>query len=788
MKLHTTDAPEAKISGGQEASDFTFKLTAQAVQLLSSGLYSDPRKAILRELACNAWDAHLEAGRADQQIRVSLPGKFSSELVVRDFGNGLSHKGAMNLYTTFFDSTKLDSNLTTGALGLGSKSPLGYTNNYAVISYQDGKARSYAIYIDAETGMPKCVYAGESDTTEPDGLEVRVPTKDNDHPQWQDAARKVFPFFPVPPEGDDFSRVSDVPDVLAVHDNVRLTDGSYYGNESWIVHMGNVAYPIDFSKLEDEYEIIDSCTRGGVVHADLGEVMFTPDRDSLLYNNRTIEYLNSTFREFLKNFSADINAEIYKTDTVSGLIALSAKISKLPLATKTKLIQNSFLGKEISVRGEILGATQKQIDTIIHAVQNGFVSNTRGPINPGVYPFLSALERQRTMPNNDVSIELGLENFRYSQLSWIVAGTSSFTHKMIFGNNIYHSSTQRVLEELTGHDNAWIYKSEYSWKVGGDSRAIKNENIDFLKILVVGNNSDVRSTMAARRCLKGEALIGRNETALVFYCDDMSTFDQTSAALKQAGIEFETHKLSDINIEHYRHVGKSSSNGAKVTCLKGNADSSRGVYWDRGWDLDTVFNDPSSKAWVEIKRYSPVGSKKIKSQRELERLAIGVYKRLGCSEIVCVKNADVEAFKNSPDWVHIDDAMDAVSKKRFELVTDEAILAHELWEALDGYVLTFVQLMQQNVDLITRAKEVLGPIAGLEIKEIRNFHIIKEDAEALDFNLPTADEKLKKDLVEKIKTMYNQIPLAQDVVHSAFRTDKQEQALKIINTFTEEQK
>lgn len=117
---------------------FKIKASRASFQILSSGLYSNKIRAIIRELCCNAHDAHKSAGTQDTPFEISLPSTFSPVLVIKDFGTGLSHEDVMTIYTTYFESTKNNSNDFIGQLGLGSKSPFSYTNQFLVESRHEG--------------------------------------------------------------------------------------------------------------------------------------------------------------------------------------------------------------------------------------------------------------------------------------------------------------------------------------------------------------------------------------------------------------------------------------------------------------------------------------------------------------------------------------------------------------------------------------------------------------------------------------------------------------------------
>ena len=131
---------EKKISqtvmgGVTEAKSFSIEVNAKAFELLSSGLYTDKPLAIVRELSCNAFDAHMEAGNADRPFLIQLPNDLEPEFRIRDYGTGLKHEQVMKLYSSYFTSTKTNTNNQIGAFGLGSKSPFSYTDTFTVTSY-----------------------------------------------------------------------------------------------------------------------------------------------------------------------------------------------------------------------------------------------------------------------------------------------------------------------------------------------------------------------------------------------------------------------------------------------------------------------------------------------------------------------------------------------------------------------------------------------------------------------------------------------------------------------------
>jgi hypothetical protein len=155
------------------SADTQFKIATNSklFSILSDSIYTQKIDAVIRELCCNAFDAHAEA-RQDRKFQVTLPSEFNPEFRVRDFGFGLGEDD-MQMYTTYGESTKSGSNAYIGAFGIGAKSPFAYTNTFNVTSYNGGAARAYSMFV--EDGVPRMTKLGESPSDEPSGLEVFFP-------------------------------------------------------------------------------------------------------------------------------------------------------------------------------------------------------------------------------------------------------------------------------------------------------------------------------------------------------------------------------------------------------------------------------------------------------------------------------------------------------------------------------------------------------------------------------------------------------------------------------------
>lgn len=301
MILNNAPQAEAVLSNVGEIGEFRIRNSAKAFNILSSGLYANKIKAIIRELSCNAIDSHTAAGTT-QPFEVHLPTTLEPWFSIRDFGTGLNHEQVSNIYTTYFESTKTESNAFIGALGLGSKSPFSYTDNFTVTAIKDGHKGIYTAFIN-DVGVPSIALMGEEQVTEPNGVEVKFSVNDRyDFNKFADEANKVYRWFPVTPtitgnvitiEPLDFETKDIIPGVHSMHLS--------HGRPGSIAVMGNIAYPIEVPQAEQSLEGLHQLLKHGLVmEFGIGELDFQASREGLSYIPLTID----SIRKKLVNVNA----------------------------------------------------------------------------------------------------------------------------------------------------------------------------------------------------------------------------------------------------------------------------------------------------------------------------------------------------------------------------------------------------------------------------------------------------------------------------------------------------
>jgi len=82
MILNTAPQDQAVLSNVGQIGEFRIRNSAKAFNILSSGLYANKIRAIIRELSCNAVDSHIAAGRSGTPFDVHLPNQLVLVLAV----------------------------------------------------------------------------------------------------------------------------------------------------------------------------------------------------------------------------------------------------------------------------------------------------------------------------------------------------------------------------------------------------------------------------------------------------------------------------------------------------------------------------------------------------------------------------------------------------------------------------------------------------------------------------------------------------------------------------------
>lgn len=301
---------DAKVEGNLNGETVKMEIDATATKHLMSvltDLYSDRIMAFIREYATNAWDAHIEAG-VSRPIEVTLPSRMTSYYRIKDYGVGLDVSDIRDIYSKYGKSTKRGSNDYNGMLGLGCKSAMTYAAQFSIISVKDGVKYSVSVSRGSD-GVGEMQVVDTTKTTEPNGVEIVIPVKTNDI--WA-VAEKVNSFFQWWPAGSVL--VNGRPprrfEGREIAPGLFMVDGL----DGDLVVMGNVAYPVPYEEGiyqgEKDNFGYSRKTFSVVYFAGMGDVTFSPSRESLQTTLNTKNTVDKARKLFIDNLIKSLQTEI----------------------------------------------------------------------------------------------------------------------------------------------------------------------------------------------------------------------------------------------------------------------------------------------------------------------------------------------------------------------------------------------------------------------------------------------------------------------------------------------
>lgn len=285
----------------------------EIMHLLSGALYQNPAYAMIREVLCNAHDAHIAAGIPEQVIKISI---HNGRLIVRDFGNGIPHDRIAEIYGTYGLSTKKNSKGETGGFGLGSKSPWSFTDVFGVTSYNKGTKTLYRLVkSDPENEGKPGIYPIIQTPTSETGLEVSIPLTSG-----KVSTERLIGYInsvvalgdmPVELDGEKLKRLPLSTAKRGYTLMTALELRKYSSALSDInIRYGAVVYPvINHDEYKSEFDEITKFLRptqysyrpvlSVILQAEPDSLSVSPSRDNLTLENKTVRTVKALLRKFL---------------------------------------------------------------------------------------------------------------------------------------------------------------------------------------------------------------------------------------------------------------------------------------------------------------------------------------------------------------------------------------------------------------------------------------------------------------------------------------------------------
>ena len=294
---------EGNLIGERTAMGVSAEDLAHVMNVLTHQ-YSDSALAALREIAANARDEHVLLGKPDVPIEVTLPNTFSTDLVIKDYGRGMSKEFIQKKFAFYGASSKRNDKDQVGGFGIGGKAPLAYTDSFTIISVQDGVKGHYIISRDA-TGAGEVISLPARATDEPNGTEIRIPAKSTN--DFDEKAAFLFKFWP-----ENSVLVNGDPPVR--HNGIPVGKSLWYSRDAQqsFVVMGGLPYRVANAKnympnLSGKYY---NSKFHFIAEVPVNSVTITPSREDLEYDDKTVAALKAVGDEFEEKFVAMAKKEI----------------------------------------------------------------------------------------------------------------------------------------------------------------------------------------------------------------------------------------------------------------------------------------------------------------------------------------------------------------------------------------------------------------------------------------------------------------------------------------------
>lgn len=300
-----------------------FSLDQSSMNMLFKGfsdsLYSNKIGSVVREITSNCFDSHVEAGvTKDVEIEFVTGTNSQRSIIFRDFGVGLSPERVKNIYSKYFSSTKRDTNNQIGGFGLGSKTPLSYSEMFTARTRVDGT--EYVYLIHRGTGAPVIKLIDSAPTPYGNGTEIIIPIKDFT---------------------DECRFIAEIKSQLVYFDSVKVLGCSQIDNnysiyrgkhflyrtncsESYVhIALGKVSYPIDYFQLGMD---INQYKMPVALRFEVGDLSVTMNREALEYTDSVKDKIRTKMQECFAELThmARIQSGVY--DSLEE--ALKATISK----------------------------------------------------------------------------------------------------------------------------------------------------------------------------------------------------------------------------------------------------------------------------------------------------------------------------------------------------------------------------------------------------------------------------------------------------------------------------
>lgn len=304
-----TTEKETILGNGSKSKAFSITASPKVFKILSSDLYTNKIRAVVRELITNMIDAHALNGNPEKFI-IQVPGRLDPRFVCRDFGPGMSDfdiqgdDNSPGLYNSYFSSSKAESNDFIGGFGLGSKSPFSYTDTFSITSYHKGEIRGYVAYMDGDGPQIKPTFVKEMGPDDKTGIEIVVPVEEKDFRNFAYEVSYIMrPFKDLAIINGLDREIDYFPDF---DDYYGVNPERYWPDRGGLYAIyGGIVYPIDGVIRDRNWLSIRN--EVNYIKFPMGSLDIAPSREALSLDDRTRKNIIERVKELSKQaFNEDV--------------------------------------------------------------------------------------------------------------------------------------------------------------------------------------------------------------------------------------------------------------------------------------------------------------------------------------------------------------------------------------------------------------------------------------------------------------------------------------------------
>lgn len=304
-----TTEKETILGNGSKSKAFSITASPKVFKILSSDLYTNKIRAVVRELITNMIDAHALNGNPEKFI-IQVPGRLDPRFVCRDFGPGMSDfdiqgdDNSSGLYNSYFSSSKAESNDFIGGFGLGSKSPFSYTDTFSITSYHKGEIRGYVAYMDGDGPQIKPTFVKEMGPDDKTGIEIVVPVEEKDFRNFAYEVSYIMrPFKDLAIINGLDREIDYFPDF---DDYYGVNPERYWPDRGGLYAIyGGIVYPIDGVIRDRNWLSIRN--EVNYIKFPMGSLDIAPSREALSLDDRTRKNIIERVKELSeKAFNEDV--------------------------------------------------------------------------------------------------------------------------------------------------------------------------------------------------------------------------------------------------------------------------------------------------------------------------------------------------------------------------------------------------------------------------------------------------------------------------------------------------